>query len=243
MGKRILLASKFFYARGGSEIVAMNMAAELPARGYQVGIFAMDYPLNVPGENYYTAPTVGFNGNLLSKLEFACRTLGFYHVKASFRKALTEFSPDIVHLHNIHSHLSPIIAKMAKVAGCKVVWTMHDYKLVCPAYNMLNGGRPCELCLKKRSGILKDKCLKGSLPASLLAYVEALRWNRKRLESIVDCFICPSEFLAEEMIKGGYDKEKVKVVRNFIDSARLAELSKHKASDKEEYYAYEGRIS
>ncbi len=223
--------------------MAMNMAAELPARGYRVGVFAMDYPLNLPRENYYVAPAVGFDGNLLSKFEFACRTLGFYHVKAAFRKALKEFSPEIVHLHNIHSHLSPVIAKMAKEAGCRVVWTMHDYKLVCPAYNMLNGTSPCEICLNKRSGILKHKCMKGSFPASLLAYAEALRWNRKMLEKHVDCFLCPSRFLARELIRGGYDRDKIKVVPNFIDSARLAELSKHQADNREDYYAYVGRFS
>jgi hypothetical protein len=43
MAKRILLVNKFFYTRGGAEVVAINLRNELISRGYEVGVFTMDY--------------------------------------------------------------------------------------------------------------------------------------------------------------------------------------------------------
>ena len=46
MEKKILLVSKFYYTRGGAEVVAINMANDLEKRGYEIGVFTMDYPQN-----------------------------------------------------------------------------------------------------------------------------------------------------------------------------------------------------
>ena len=59
--KRILLVSKFYYTRGGAEVVAINMANDLAKRGYGIGIFTMDYPQNLSPENFYTASQVDFS--------------------------------------------------------------------------------------------------------------------------------------------------------------------------------------
>lgn len=144
--KRILLVSKFYYTRGGAEVVAINMANDLAKRGYEIGVFTMDYPQNLSPANFYTASQVDFSGGLIDKLKFAMRTMGYNGIKSSFKRALQEFKPDIVHLHNVHSYLSPVVVKLAKEFGCKVVWTLHDLKLACPSYSCLNRGRICEKC-------------------------------------------------------------------------------------------------
>ena len=64
MGKKILLVSKFYYTRGGAEVVAINMANDLEKRGYEIGIFTMDYPQNLSPANFYTASQVDFSGGL-----------------------------------------------------------------------------------------------------------------------------------------------------------------------------------
>ncbi len=244
MGKsKILIASKFYYTRGGAEVVAINMANDLTARGYDVGIFTMDHSENLNPQNFYTASEVSFSSGLIGKLKFAARTLGYGDVKNSFKRALKEFRPDIVHIHNIHSYLSPIIVKLAKQHGCKVVWTLHDYKLLCPAYSCLNNGHVCEKCFNDKGKILKERCFKGSLTASLLAYVEAKKWNREWIERYVDYFVCPSHFIASQMEKGGFSKEKLKVICNFVDPIKLEGFRNNKVIKKDDYYVYVGRLS
>lgn len=242
--KRILLVSKFYYTRGGAEVVAINMANDLAKRGYEIGVFTMDYPQNLSPANFYTASQVDFSGGLIDKLKFAMRTMGYNGIKSSFKKALQEFNPDIVHLHNVHSYLSPVVVKLAKEFGCKVVWTLHDLKLACPSYSCLNRGRICEKCFTSKINVVKERCFKENLPASVLAYFEAIKWNVKKLQRYVDYFVCPSAFIKRQMLKAGLQEEKLKVVCNFVDPIKLDQLKRAEIPDtREDFYVYVGRLS
>ena len=242
--KRILIANKFYYPRGGDCIVAMNLERLLKEQGHEVAVFAMQYPENVDsGWNSYYASQVDFAGSLGGKLCAAKRLMGHGDIKAAFIRILDDFTPHIVHLHNIHSYLSPVLAKLAKRHGCRVVWTLHDYKLVCPSYACLLNGKPCEQCIGHgKMHVLKNRCMKGSLAASALAYIEARKWNRNVLERYTDAFICPSHFMAGKMRKDGFNQEKIHVVCNHIDSDKLALFNSLSAS-REDYYAFVGRLS
>ena len=240
---KVLIVNKFYYNRGGAEVVAINLRDELKSRGYDVAVFTMDYPENFQGDYIYTAPEVSFKNGAAGKLKFAERTFGGAGVAAAFKKALREFKPDVVHLHNIHSYLSPVVARLAKKVGCRVVWTLHDYKLACPAYSCLNHGKVCERCFSDKSAILSQRCFKNSFAASALAYLEAKKWNVAKLEKWVDVFVCPSRFMYNQMIKGGISKDKLSVVCNFVDPIKIEELAHNDCTKKEDYYAYIGRLS
>lgn len=242
--KRILIANKFYYPRGGDCIVAMNLERLLKEQGYDVAVFAMDYPENVDsGWNQYYVSQVDFTGSVGDKIKAACRLMGWGDIKSAFNKLLDDFKPDIVHLHNIHSYISPIVAKLAKQRGCRVVWTLHDFKLVCPSYSCLLYGRPCEKCIgHNKTYVAKTHCLKSSLAASVMAYIEARKWNRYNLESITDAFICPSQFMASKMRKDGFNPQKLHVVCNHIDPEKLS-LFNSLNDTREDYYVYVGRLS
>ncbi|MBP5688469.1 MAG: glycosyltransferase [Muribaculaceae bacterium] len=226
MKKRILIANKFYYPRGGDCIVAMNLERMLKEQGHEVAVFAMQYPENIDsGWNNYYPSQVDFAGSLGNKLKAAKRLMGWGDIKQAFNKILDDFKPDIVHLHNIHSYLSPVLAQLAKKRGCKVVWTLHDYKLVCPSYACLLNEKPCERCIgHSKTHVLKNRCMKGSLAASAMAWLEAQKWKRNKLEEVTDAFICPSEFMASKMKKDGFNPEKLHVVCNHIDPEKLESM-------------------
>ena len=158
MNKKVLLVNKFYYPRGGDCVCTLNLERLLKEKGYDVTIYAMDYPENIACESSkYFASQIDFSGGIKNKLQAVKRTLGMGDIKQSFKKMLDDFCPDIVHLQNIHSYLSPVLAKMAKDGGCKVVWTLHDYKLLCPSYSCLRDGEPCELCFNDKSQVLKKR--------------------------------------------------------------------------------------
>jgi len=66
------------------------------------------------------------------------RPFGTGEVRKKFRRLIKDFKPDILHLNNIHTQLSPVIAQIAYRKHIPVVWTLHDGKLVCPAYLFLS---------------------------------------------------------------------------------------------------------
>lgn len=243
MIKKILLVNKFYYNRGGAEVVAINLENELIKRGYDVSIFTMDYKDNFKAQNIYSASTVNFNGNVADKIKFALRTFGYGDIVQSFKDALYSVKPDIVHFHNVHSYLSPIVVKLAKDYGCKVVWTLHDYKLICPSYSCLNHGKVCEKCFKNKFHVLRCRCMKNSFMASVLAFLEAKKWNRNIVEKYTDIFICPSDFIAMQMIKAGLNSAKIKVICNFVDPLKSAQFLSDIDMQKEDCYAYIGRLS
>lgn len=232
---RILLSNKFYYRRGGDCIYMLNLEQLLKAHGHEVAVFAMDYP-----ENENTSWKKYFPQNM-SKLMAFTRPFGSREVRNKFGKLLDDFRPDVVHLNNIHTQLSPVIAELAHGRGIRTVWTLHDYKLLCPRYDCLRGGKEiCELCFNgDKSPCKAYRCMKGSLLASFVGYKEAVTWNRKRLEECTDLFVCPSRFMAEKMAQGGFRKDKLKVLCNFID------VEKCRKDDyaKQDYYCYVGRLS
>lgn len=58
--------------------------------------------------------------------------------------------------------------------------------------------------------------MKNNLLASVLAWGEAVNWNKNKLSAWTDIFICPSHFMAKKMQQGGYPADKLQVISNFI---------------------------
>lgn len=240
---RILLSNKFYYNRGGDCAYMLNLEQLLKEKGHDVAIFAMDYPDNLPTVwNKYFPSEIKFSFGQ-NMFEAFKRPLGSKEVKRKFRALLDDFKPDVVHLNNIHSYLSPVIAQLAHERGIRVVWTLHDYKLICPSYSCLRNGKTCELCFKNKSYVLWTKCMKNSLLVSIFGYLEAFKWNKSRLEKYVDAFICPSKFMEEKMIGNGFHKEKMHYLCNFIDQNKTNLLRKNDNATREKAYCYVGRLS
>ncbi len=246
MKERVLIVTKFYYRRGGDCIYALNLEQMLRQQGHEVAVFAMDYPENNGSEwSAYWPSEISFSGGAGQKLAALKRTLGTGDVKTCFDRILKDFKPDIVHLNNIHSYISPVVGRMARQAVAKVVWTLHDYKLLCPAYSCLREGQPCELCFHSKWPVVRTKCMKGSMAASVIAFIEARHWNRRKLESVTDAFVCPSGFMAEKMASGGFNKNRLKTLCNFIAPEMAERYRKidNTTPQERDYYCYVGRLS
>lgn len=238
---KILLSNKFYYRRGGDCVCTINLEELLKQNGHEVAIFAMQHPdnLKTPWSKYFPSE-VNFKLGT-GMLEALLRPFGTNEVKRKFTALLNDFHPDIVHLNNIHSQLSPVIAEISHQRGIKVVWTLHDYKLLCPRHDCLRNGKTlCEACFSDKHKVLEYKCMKNSRLASYLSYREAATWNRERLENYTGYFICPSRFMAEKMRQGGFDSKKLKTVCNFVDTEKCY---RDDYAKRENYYCFMGRLS
>jgi glycosyltransferase involved in cell wall biosynthesis len=236
----ILIANKFYYPRGGDCIYTINLENLLKQHSHNVAVFTMLHPENIrtPWDKYFPSEVKFSPG--LGMIEATLRPFGTREVKRKFNTLLDDFQPDIVHLNNIHSQISPVIAEIAYERNIKVVWTLHDYKLLCPRYDCLRHDKEiCEICFEDKKQVLKNKCMKNSLFASLIACKEAQKWTKAKLEKYTNIFICPSQFMANKMEQGGFDKSKLITLCNFIDTGK----TKKDDDNKENYYCYIGRLS
>ena len=214
-------------------MVTLNLERLLKEHGHEVAIYAMQYPENLPSEWSKYWP------QNMSKVDAFSRPFGTKSVKDGFAQLLDDFRPDVVHLQNIHTQLSPVIAEIAHERGIRVVWTLHDTKLVCPAYTCQRNGRWCEECFADKKAVLKHRCLPGNIVGAYIGWREILKWNHERLEACTDLFLPPSKFMMDTMVRGGYSPEKFRVLCNFIDVNKV----RGRASvDKDDYYTFLGRI-
>ena len=229
---KILLCNKFYYRRGGDCIVTLNLEWLFKAHGHEVVVYAMQYPENLPSEWSKYWPTN------MNKMEAFTRPFGVKQVREGFSRLIEDFMPDVVHLHNIHTQLSPVIAKIAHERGIRVVWTLHDTKLVCPCYTCMRDGHWCEECFHDKTAVIKHRCMPGGIVGSAIGYLEARKWNKERLQEYTDLFLPPSQFMMDTVVRGGYAPKKFRVLCNFIDVEKV----KNPHFDKKDYYVFLGRV-
>ena len=235
---RILLANKFYYRRGGDCIYTMNLEKMLKEKGHEVAVYAMQYPENEKSE------WSGYWPSNMTKLDAFTRPFGARQVMKGFSRLIDDFKPEVVHLNNIHTQLSPVIAKIAHEKGARVVWTLHDTKLVCPCYTCTRDGKWCTECFTDKKAVIRHRCMPGGLPGAVIGYLEAQKWNKEVLQEYVDLFLPPSKFMMDTCVEGGYSPEKFRVLCNFIDVTKVKGLKSEEVKGlKGDYYVYLGRVN
>jgi len=237
---KIILSNKYYYPRGGDCVHVIALQKLLEEHGHEVAIFTMQHPENLPS-NYsrFWPSLLDYSSRNPGNLkESVLRPLFSKEVRNKWNDLLDKFKPNIVHLHNIHTQLSPIIAEEAWRRSIPVYWTLHDYKLICPSYSFLRDGKVCEECLKDKKSVIKHRCIKGSLIGSLIGYLEAKKWSHAKLEKYTISFISPSLFLKDKMEEAGYLAAHITQLYNFASTEKFKAIT-----EKEDYYVYLGRIS
>jgi len=240
---KILFCNKYFYPRGGAEIVMFETARLLVEHNHQVAFFSMHHPLNLPSEySPFFVSTVDFNN--LSSFPYKIKAAGrvFYSLEARKKlKALIEREkPDLVHLHNIYHQISPSIIDEIKRWDIPLVMTAHDHKLVCPTYTCLLNGKECALCSRGRYyRCLWHRCTKGSVGMSLVNTLEMyLHHLILHIYEKIDVFISPSLYLKTKLEEMGFSG-KIVWLPNFI---RVEEFQPAYGSE-ENSIVYFGRLS
>jgi glycosyltransferase involved in cell wall biosynthesis len=105
-----------------------------------------------------------------------------------------------------------------KAEHIPVVWTLHDYNLLCPDGSLDNRGAVCERCKGSRFWqCTLRKCKRDSRSASLVATMEAEVHRLLQLPARVDAFIAPSAFLRDKFIEFGWPGDKIAHLPNFTN--------------------------
>lgn len=235
---KILQINKFHYPRGGAERYYFDLSILLEKNGHQVVPFAVQDEKNIKTSfSEYFAKKINLDK---FSLEAVLKSLYNWEAGKKLEKLIQAEKPDIAHLHNISYHLTPSIIWVLKKYNIPIVQTLHDYKLICPNYQLFTGNSACFGCKKyKYYQCVKNKCVKNSYAKSLLAASE-MYLHKLILKSYekVDAFIAPSAYMKNISAEFGINPKKITTVNNFINTKiNTKELA------EENYILYFGRIS
>lgn len=254
---RILLVNKYFYRKGGAETYFFALAEGLKALGHEVAFFSMKHPNNEPSRwNTYFVSEKDYVGEIpaFKKVQEASTLIYSFEAKRKFEALLEKFKPDIIHMNNVHRQLTLSIldAPYLKKHHVPVVYTAHDYILLCPAYTMVNGrGEVCDACLDRHfMHATKNICVKGSRVKSALATMEAEFLKFHHSYDKIDLIIAPSKFMKNKLDEGGFAGKTV-AMQNFLTDSQMAmgarAANTHKFEDTKAgarpYFLFFGRLS
>lgn len=238
---KILLINNCFYPRGGSETVFFNTAELLANAGHDVVFFSLEDKKNIhTGKNEYFVK----QGNVIK------RTIAYFsntEAAKMMELLIKKEKPDIAHIHLIWGGITASIIPVIHKYGIPVVHTVHDYRMVCPAYTLKNGhGLLCKKCENGHfSHCILNKCCKNSIPKSVLMSAEMYYRSVFFHPSLLfDSLIYVSYFGREihEQMDARFKTTKANVLHNFVfwDKDQL-KLKGSLVYDN--YYLYYGRLS
>lgn len=201
---RILLLNDF-QRHGGVEVVVEQTARILQQAGHEVLVLAGDQVVSSQRPLSYISSQ-------------PCKRAVF--------KAIDEFRPEVVHIHNLYHLLSPAVLEVCRAqrsrSGCRIVMSVHDHHLVCPNPGgcFWKGGQrvPAELPVTDGLvGMLRKRWDHRSAVHSVLRVLQRY-WNYTRHQRylIPDVLMSPSEELAVLMQELGHPD--VRVVLNPLPS-------------------------
>ena len=201
---RIILAHNYYRQAGGEDQVFAAEDRLLRAHGHEV--------------HRFTVHNDSVDG--MSRLGLAGATIWNRRTASALRALARAERADLVHFHNTFPLISPAAYSAARIAGCAVVQTLHNFRLLCPNALLFREGRPCEACLGRAvawPGVVHG-CYRGSRAASAvvaaqIAVHRVLGTYRRK----VDMFVTPSEFARTTLVRGGLSPRSVVAKPNFID--------------------------
>lgn len=240
---KILLVNKFLYPNGGSETYIFKLGEQLIAMGHEVQYFGMDDPRNIVGNMCKSySENMDFHNKGLAKLLYPFKIIYSTEARRKIRTVLDDFKPDIVHLNNFNFQLTPSIIYEVKKHHIPIVFTAHDYQLICPNHMCfdIQNDTPCEVCIEKGFGqCVTKKCIHESYVKSLLGTVEARIYKWLKTYRLIDLVICPSAFMQHMMDQNIDLKGRTIALHNFIDKEKSIPQER---LQNQKYGLYFGRL-
>jgi glycosyltransferase involved in cell wall biosynthesis len=245
----ILVANWTWYPSGGDWTYIDSLCRVYAAHGHRVVPFSLQHERNHPTEfAQYFLPRMDYkemqSGTSPGKILKVLRSSIYSgEARRQLRRLLTDCRIDVAHLHNINRYLTTSIIPLLHDEGIPIVWTLHDYVLLCPEATFISKGSVCEACKGGRFfECTIRRCKKNSLPASLVATIENYVSTALNYYRYVDYFIAPSRFLQAKFIEYGFPQEKCVWIPNCLDTKSTHEPVPDPGDSGQPYMLYVGRI-
>jgi glycosyltransferase involved in cell wall biosynthesis len=202
---KILSVHNSYQQPGGEDQVFAQEADLLRLHGHQVLLYQASNH-QVTGTN----PLVLLGNTIWNKQTYR-----------ELRALMQRERPEIVHVHNTFPVISPAAYYAANEEGIPVVQTLHNYRLLCPAYTLFRDGHVCEDCVGKRIPwpSVVHSCYRGSRPATAAVAAMLATHNYKQTWSkAVSAYIALTDFARDKFIEAGFPAAKIFVKPNCLQA-------------------------
>ena len=224
---RVLFCNKYNYRFSGTEVYLFELMELMRSNGHEVALFSMADERGEPTPyDRHFVTHIDLKGELSwpQKVRGAAHVIYSTEARRRIRAMIQEFRPDVAHIRSIYHHLSPSILWELRAQNVPVLYHLNDFKLLCPTYNFVSGGRACEMC---KGGsfwqALRARCYLGAAArATLVAEAYVHRWLGT-YRKCVDLFLAPSRFVRDKFVEHGWDAAHFEVLPHFQDIHTIVE--------------------
>jgi glycosyltransferase involved in cell wall biosynthesis len=218
------------YQQEGGEDVALDLEVRLlQQKGHIVSTLLFD--------------NEGMDG-FIKKVERGVQALYNRRSARIVERAIREFEPDLVHVHNIFFTASPSVIRVAANRGLPVVLTLHNYRLICANALLLRDNEVCNLCVQKVFPLdgIRYKCYRGSavetgLVTAVTGWHKLIRtWQKK-----VDAYITLTGFALSRFRDSSMApvQDRLRLLPNFIFDPGPGEPP----GERKDFFLFVGRLS
>lgn len=206
---RLLVLSDYYppNTKGGADIAAERLSAEIARRGHEVRVLTTVQKREEVGEMQAHGVRIR---RVFSDYPLRFRNYLAVHNPAPARAAAEEirrFRPDVIHAHNIHTHLSYQSLLVARKLGVPIVLTAHDHQLFCAGkFACVDPSAPvrvpemqCVRCQRFRYFPLRNRLI-----------ARAVRASAPKILAV-------SAALKADLVANGYEPATIQVVHNGLD--------------------------
>lgn len=198
---RVLIVHNYYQQAGGEDSVVRNEAELLRANGHEVKLYAVSNH-SIRG--------------LASKIIATVNAIFSIPSYLRIRREISDFRPDVVHVHNFFPLISPSIFYACRAKKVRSVFTLHNYRIVCPTATLYFDGEVTERSIDEgpwwtvARRVYRNSLIGTfSIAASVSLHRRLGTWRR------VDQFITLTEFAKSLFTRAGIPSSKIIVKSNF----------------------------
>ncbi|MEI7608672.1 MAG: glycosyltransferase [Rhodospirillaceae bacterium] len=195
---RVLLVHNTYQQTSGEDLGVRGELTQLRCAGHEVETyFAHNDSIRTAWDKVRTVAQVAYNRQ----------------ARDDVAALIKRFRPDVMHVHNFFPLITPSVFDASYDSGVPSVFTLANFRILCPSIYLYHDGRICERSLHGPSWwTVPARLYKGSFFGTLaLAHmVEAHKrrgtWRRK-----VDRFLVPTRFARAKFIEGGLPADRIAI--------------------------------
>ncbi len=252
---KILILSDYTFVKGGAEQVAIASAIGLAKKNHEVIFFSAVGPVSEELSSADLKEVICLDQSdiLDNPSRIKAMISGIYNFSAvkELKKLFKRWLPDIIHIHGVSKALSwaPII--IAKSFKIPVIYTIHDYGLLCPNLGIYNF-KTQKICKYYKKGCL-TRCMITNCDKR--SYGQKLwRWSRYvittkifQVNKKVNAFIAVGSFIQRFFSENLRTKKQIRLIYNPMVIKKEIKLpdKKVKRPGKNDLikFLYAGRLS
>src|ERR1700733_15328058 len=150
---KVLLVNWSWYPSGGDWTYVQNLHALYSNNGYEIVSLSTNNKRNLttnPNSYFINSPdykALNKNKNIYNGFRAVKNSIVSNEALKIVEEILATHKIEVAHLHNIHHYITPSIIWKLKKAGVKIIWSLHDYKIICPESLFISHDTICEKCI------------------------------------------------------------------------------------------------